>query len=286
MPVPTVAVISDSTCYLPAGWAAQAGIGVVPVQVIVAGQPHDETEDAQAQRVAEALSQWQPVTTSRPSPVRFGQAYQEALDAGAQAIVVATLSAAMSATYESALLAAKECDAPVTVVDSRTIAMGLGFAVLSGARAASDGADADTVARIVERRAEAASVFFYVDTLEYLRRGGRISAARAAVGQALKVKPLLQVVDGHVTPLEQVRTAGRALARLEDLAVEAAGDRHVELAVQHLDSADRAGALAGRLRERLPDAVVVECPVGGVVGAHVGPGMVAVVVSPVDGSPE
>ena len=285
MPEQTVAVITDSTCYLPSGWAAREGIGIVPVQVIVAGQPFDETEDTQAQRVAEALSQWQPVTTSRPSPVRFRQAYESALDGGAQSIVVATLSAAMSATYESALLAAKECDAPVTVVDSGTIAMGLGFAVLDGARAARAGASADDVAAAIERRAADASVYFYVDTLEYLRRGGRISAARAAVGQALKVKPLLQVTAGHVAPLEQVRTAGRALARLEDLAVEAAGDRAVDVAVQHLDSAERAGALAARLRERLPHADVVECPVGGVVGAHVGPGMVAVVVSPIPSGP-
>ncbi|MDP1877110.1 MAG: DegV family protein [Actinomycetota bacterium] len=276
-----VAVIADSTCYLPAGWAAEWGIQIVPVQVIVAGQPHDETEDAQAQRVAEALAAWQPVTTSRPSPARFLQAYAAAMETGATELVVATLSASMSATYESATLAAKEVDVPVRVVDSRTIAMGLGFAVMSGARAARAGADADHVARAVEERAAAASVFFYVDTLEYLRRGGRVSSARAVVGHALKVKPLLRVVDGHVVPLEQVRTAGRALARLADLAVEAAGDDEVEIAVQHLGSPDRAATLAASLRTRLPGMNVVECAVGGVVGAHVGPGMVAAIVAPV-----
>ena len=276
-----VAVIADSTCYLPAGWAAEYGVGIVPVQVIVAGQPFDETEDVQARRVAEALADWQPVTTSRPSPMRFLQAYEWAAEAGATEIVVATLSAAMSATYESAVLAGKECDLPVRVVDSRSIAMGLGFAGLDGARAARAGADADTVAEVIERRAQSASVFFYVDTLEYLRRGGRVSAARAAVGHALKVKPLLRVVDGRVAPLEQVRTAGRALARLEDLAVAAADGHVVDVAVQHLASPDRAADLAARLRSRLPQAQVVECPVGGVVGAHVGPGMVAVVVAPV-----
>ena len=212
--------------------------------------------------------------------MRFLQAYQWAIDGGAEEIVVATLSAAMSATFESAVMAAKECDTPVRVVDSGTIAMGLGFAVISGAEAADRGADADAVARVIEDHARASSVFFYVDTLEYLRRGGRISTARAAVGQALKVKPLLQVVDGHVSPLEQVRTAGRALGRLEELAVAAAGSDEVDIAVQHLASPDRASALAARLRDRLPRAQVVECPVGGVVGAHVGPGMVAVVVAP------
>ena len=280
MPQQRVAVIADSTCYLPAGWAADLGIDIVPVQVIVAGQSYDETEDVQAQRVADALREWQPVTTSRPSPLRFLQAYGAAQEAGAEAIVVATLSASMSATYESAPLAAKECAHPVRVVDSRSIAMGRGFAAASGARAARAGADAERVAAIIEQRALGSSVYFYVDTLEYLRRGGRVSAARAAVGQALQVKPLLQVVDGRVERLEQVRTAGKALARLEDLAVAAAEGHDVDVAVQHLASPERADALAQRLRDRLPGAVVVEGVVGGVVGAHVGPGMVSVVVAP------
>ena len=275
-----VAVITDSTCYLPRGWAAELGIGIVPVQVIVAGQSYDETEDTQAQRVADALRDWQLVTTSRPSPTRFLQAYEFAAEQGATSIVVATLSSSMSATYESALMAAKECDLPVHVVDSRSIAMGLGFAVVSGARAASSGADAEQVADLIERRAHASSVYFYVDTLEYLRRGGRVSAARAAVGQALQVKPLLQVEDGHVVRMDQVRTAGKALARLEDLAVAAAGAGPVDVAVQHLASPERAAALAESLRRRLPEAEVVEGVVGGVVGAHVGPGMVSVVVAP------
>ena len=169
---------------------------------------------------------------------------------------------------------------PVRVVDSHTIAMGLGFAVVSGAQAALAGASADDVEAAIESRAMAAQVFFYVDTLEYLRRGGRISATRAAVGHALQVKPLLHVTEGHVAALEQVRTSGRALARLEDLAVAAADGRAVDVAVQHLANPDRAADLARRLSERLPTATVVECPVGGVVGAHVGPGMVAVVVAP------
>lgn len=275
-----VALVSDSTCYLPAGWAQRYGISIVPVQVIVGGRSFDETEDVQARRVAEALTAWQPVTTSRPSPARFLQAYAAAAEAGASEIVAATLSAAMSATHESALMAARECDIPVRVVDSRTIAMALGFAVVSGARASLAGASGEEVAAIVERRALASSTFFYVDTLEYLRRGGRVSAARAAVGSALQVKPLLGVVDGHVNRLEQVRTSGRALARLEDLAIGAADGLDVDIAVQHLASPDRAAALTERLRARLPAADVVECPVGGVVGAHVGPGMVAAVVSP------
>lgn len=281
MPEQQVAVITDSTSYLPPGWAAELGVRVVPVQVIVSGQAFDETEDAQAQRVAEALQSWQPVTTSRPSPAKFTEAFREAEAAGAQGIVVATLSSAMSATYESALLAAREAVIPVEVIDTRSIAMGAGFAVVSGARAAREGRDREDVARIVRARSAAAHVYFYVDTLEYLRRGGRVSSARAAVGQALQVKPLLQVVDGHVEKVDQVRTASKALARLAELAVAAAGEQAgVDIAVQHLGAPERAAALAATLRERLPQASVIEGTVGGVVGAHVGPGMVAVVVAP------
>ncbi|MFM7146383.1 MAG: DegV family protein, partial [Actinomycetales bacterium] len=134
-----------------------------------------------------------------------------------------------------------------------------------------------------DERAHRADVPFYVDTLEYLRRGGRIGAARAAVGQALQVKPLLTVREGKVEQLERVRTPGRALARLEELAVDAATRLvSAEVAVQHLAAPERAATLADRLADRLPGTTVVQCPVGGVVGAHVGPGMVAVVVAPGD----
>lgn len=277
-----VAVIADSTCYLPSGWAAREGIGIVPVQVIVAGRAFDETDGDQARAVAEALKDWQPVTTSRPTPARFLEAYGAAMASGATEVVVATLSSDLSSTCESATLAARDSSLQVTVVDSRTIGIALGFAVIAGAQVARDGGSASDVATIIARRAAASSTFFMVDTLEYLRRGGRIGAARAVMGQALQVKPILTVRDGSVVPLEQVRTAGKALARLEELAVDAvrAARGPVDLAVQHLVADERAQALADRLRSRCPESTVAVSPVGGVVGAHVGPGLVSVVVSP------
>lgn len=276
-----VHVITDSTAYLPSAYAHTFDISVVPVQVIVAGTPYDETEDAQAQRVSEALRAWQPVTTSRPSPERFAQSIWQAADDGAQQVVIATLSAAMSATYESALIAAKEAPIPVRVIDSRTIAMALGFAVLSGAQCAREGGTVEEVEAVISTVAEASRIYFYVDTMEYLRRGGRVSATRAAVGQALQVKPILTVEDGSVVMFEKVRTAGKALARLAALAESAAADlASPRFAVQHLAANERAEALAAQLRASYPHAQLIACPVGGVVGAHVGPGMVAVVVSP------
>jgi DegV family protein with EDD domain len=167
------------------------------------------------------------------------------------------------------------------VVDARTLALGLGFAVRAAARAAAAGGSVTEVAAAASQTAAASRSLFYVDTLEYLRRGGRLSAARALLGSALAVKPILHVVDGRIDLLEKVRTSSRARARLADLAVEAVGDRPVEVAVQHLAAASRAAELADQLAARIPSAgEVVVREVGAAVGAHVGPGMVAVVVAP------
>ncbi len=276
-----VAVVTDSTAYLPPGVAAAHGIAVVPVQVVIGGEAHDEDAITPTD-VAEALRAWKPVTTSRPSPQAFHETYEKLAAAGASGIVSVHLSAALSSTLESAHLAARECSVPVDVVDSQSVGMGLGFPVISAAEAAAAGDDLATVARLAHQRAADTREFFYVDTLEYLRRGGRIGAAAALVGSALSVKPLLHVVDGRVETLEKVRTTSRALARLEDVAVAAASDQLVDVAVHHLANPTRAAELAARLRPRIPhlrELVVSE--VGAVVGAHVGPGMLAVVVAPV-----
>jgi DegV family protein with EDD domain len=275
-----VAIVTDSTAYLPPDLVASHHITVVPVQVVVGGQPFDEGTEISPAEVAAALRSWSVVTTSRPSPDRFAAAYAAAAEHGATAVVSAHLSCDMSGTYDSAVLAAREAPVRVVVVDTRRVAMAMGFAVLDGARAAEAGADAETVAAVIRERAAASSALFYVDTLDYLRRGGRIGAAQALLGQALAVKPILELVDGTVTPLEKVRTTSKALARLEELVVERAGGRPCDVAVHHLDAAARAETLAGHLVARLVDSRVLVGEVGAVVGAHVGPGMVAVAVSP------
>ena len=275
-----VVVVTDSTAYLPRAQAEAAAVTVVPVQVVIGGETMDETAVSSSD-IADALREWRPISTSRPSPSVFVEAYSKLSLDGADEIVSVHLSGAMSATVESALLAAKEVSVPVRVIDSRSIGMGLGFPVLAAAQAAAEGADAQRVEEIARRRSAAASVLFYVDTLEYLRRGGRIGKAAALVGSALSVKPLLHLVDGSVVPLEKVRTTSKALGRLEELAVERVGDGAADIAVQHLANADRAYALAGRIQESAGGSVAVTVgEVGAVVGAHVGPGMIAVAICP------
>ena len=161
--------------------------------------------------------------------------------------------------------------------------MGTGYAVLAAADALDEGADAAAAGASARSRAEATTSLFYVDTLEYLRRGGRMGAAAALIGSALAVKPILRVDKGRIGSFEKVRTSAKALSRLEELAVEAAGDSEVEVAVAHLASPDRAEQLAARLGSRLEGALgereVSLGEIGAVLGAHVGPGMVAVAVA-------
>lgn len=276
-----VAIVTDSTAYLPAELADRHRLTVVPLQIAVGGAVREEGVDITAAEAAEALRDWHPVTTSRPSPERFAQAYAAAAAAGAGGVVSVHLSAAMSGTVETARLVAADAPVPVRVVDTGTIGMGLGFAALAAAAAARSGASLDEAAAAAERRAVASRSLFCVDTLEHLRRGGRIGAAATLLGSALMVKPLLNIVDGRIAPLEKVRTTARALARMEELAVEFAGERAVDAAVQHLAVKGRADALAARLRERIPglgDLYVGE--VGPVIGAHAGPGMLGIVVAP------
>ncbi|MCB0916430.1 MAG: DegV family protein [Actinobacteria bacterium] len=278
--MPQVAIVTDSTSYLPDELVAKWGIRVVPVLVIVAGKGYEEGTQIQPWQVAEALREWKVITTSRPTPADFSSVYAAAADAGAEAVVSIHLSADMSGTYESALLAAQDATIPVTVIDSRAVGMALGFVVLAAAEAAQRGAQPEEVAQVAAKVAQGAQLLFYVDTLEYLRRGGRIGVASAAVGTALRVKPLLQLVDGRVMPLEKARTANKALARLADITMERVGDSDVDVAVQHLAAPDRAEALALELAGRLGRDDILVNEVGAVVGAHVGPGMVSVSIAP------
>lgn len=276
-----VAILTDSTAYLTDELADRHGITVVPLQVIVSGTVRDEGGEVTAPEVAAALRRSAPVSTSHPSPQRFADAYAAAARGGAAAVLSIHLSGDMSGTVDAARLAARDAPCPVRVVDARSIGMGLGFPVLAAAEALERGHGLEEAAEIAERRASSTHSLFYLDTLEHLRRGGRIGAAASLLGSALMMKPLLHILDGRIAPLEKVRTPSRAIGRLEELTTERAGRDPVDIAVQHLDNHARADALAQRLRERIPGAGEVHVgEVGAVIGAHVGPGMLAVVVSP------
>ncbi len=275
-----VAVVTDSTAYLPEDVLASHAITVVPLHVILGGWSGREKVEVSPADVAAALGERRvQVTTSRPTPGQLAHAYRAT---GASAIVSVHLSAKLSGTFASAQLAAQHVARDgivVRVVDSHSVAMGLGFPVIAAAEAAAGGADLEAAERVALQTVPSVRSFFYVDTLEHLRRGGRVSAASALFGTALAVKPLLVMDQGEIVLLEKVRTFSKALARLRELVVAAAEGATVDLAVHHLAAPARAQLLADELRAAVPGVrSLYLSEVGAVVGAHVGPGMLAVAV--------
>lgn len=275
-----IAVVTDSTAYLPEGLAAEYGVHVVPLHVVLGGVSGEENVDLSPADVARALQERRVhVTTSRPTPAELAAAYRSA---GAREIVSVHLSSKLSGTSDSAKLAAKDVAADgieVRVVDSGSVAMGLGFPVIAAAEEAAAGGRLAEVQAAAAAAAADTTTLFYVDTLEHLRRGGRLNAASALVGAALGVKPLLRVEAGEIVLLEKVRTFSKAVARLVAVAVETAGDRPVDVAVHHLAARERAEQLSDVLRAALPDVRSLRLSeIGAVVGAHVGPGCLGVVL--------
>ncbi|MFF2650620.1 DegV family protein [Streptomyces sp. NPDC058045] len=279
--MPHVAIVTDSTAYLPQPAMQRHGITAVPLTVVLGDQALEEGTEISSRALAEALQKRRSVTTSRPAPAVLADTYRRIADTGADTIVSLHLSSEFSGTYDAAVLAAREAPVPVRVVDTGMVAMALGFCALAAAEVAERGGTAEEAVAAAEKRAADTSTYFYVDTLDYLRRGGRIGAAQALLGSAFAVKPLLQLDGGRIELLEKVRTASRAVARLEEIVAEQAGSGAVDIAVHHLAAPERAALLAERLRERVPGLAELHLSeVGAVIGAHTGPGLLGAVVSP------
>jgi DegV family protein with EDD domain len=281
-----VAVVTDSTACLPGELITSYRIRTVPLSVVIGDQRLDD-DPAELPDGLETELRAGAARTASPAPARFAAAYAAAAAAGAEAIVSIHLSGRMSGTVGSARLAAADAAVPVRVVDSGSLGMGLGFAVLSAAEAAGAGGSAEQVAAASARRSAGLRSFFTVEAPDQLRAGGRLGGAggagagpgRAAPG--LTARPLLHILDGRIAQLEKVRTRSAALRRLTELAVEAAAGQPVDLAVQYLGDAGRAAALAGRLAELVPGARgIYQARADAAMGIHTGQGMLGVVVAP------
>jgi DegV family protein with EDD domain len=274
-----VGIVTDSTAYLPKSVVAELGIEVVQLQVISDGIAYNEVDGITVEQVANALRVKKPVTTSRPNPELFVAAYERLISNGADAIVSTHLSKELSGTFESARLASHSVSCPVEVIDSRGIAMMLGFAVQAGAKLARSGGSLSEVSDLVKRKCLGSSILFYVDSLEFLERGGRINAVQSRMGSAMNLKPLLHMVSGKVEQRELVRTREKALNRMVDLVCAAARIKS-EIAVHHVEASAAAHDLAQLLQRRTGLVDISVSAVGAVVGTHVGPGALAIVVSP------
>lgn len=281
-----VAVVTDSTACLPGEQIARYHIRTVPLSVVVGDRRLDD-EPAELPDDIETGLRAGAARTASPAPERFAAAYAAAAAAGAEAIVSIHLSGRMSGTVGSARLAAAAAPVPVRVVDSGSLGMGLGFAVLSAAEVARTGGSAEQVAAAAARRSAGLRSFFTVDAPGHLQAGGRLGAGAGAgsgsagPGPGLTARPVLHISGGRLVPLEKVRTRSAAVRRLTELAVESAAAEPVDLAVQYLGEAGRASELAGRLAELIPGARnIYQVRADAVIGVHAGQGMLGVVVAP------
>lgn len=276
----SVAVVTDSTACIPPELAARMGIRVVQQQLRI-GDEFDDEARVPGDRIVTALRGKEDVATAAPEPGAFFWAYQDAIAHGATAIVSLHISSRMSRTVAAAKEAAGATRVPVHVLDSGTLGMSLGFAALSAARLARSGADIGQVMAIAGVRIARSTELLHVESLEWLRRGGRIGAAAHLIGSAFAIKPMLTVRHGEVTPLERTLGAERALRRMVDKAVQLADGKPVDIAVEYIGQDKRVPKIMEALRERVTTVrQLMPVSVTSIITAHVGPGAMGITVSP------
>jgi DegV family protein with EDD domain len=269
----TVVVVTDASSRLPADLLEKWAIRVVPLHILLDGDDLrdgvDEIPDDVYKRHA---------TTAAATPAELANAYQKALaDGGGDGVVAVHISSALSGTYGAAERTAADLSPAIRVIDSKSAAMGTGFVALAAARVAAAGGDLDAVADAARSAVGRSHAFIVVHRLDNLRRSGRIGGAKAWLGTALALKPLLRIDDGKLVLAQRVRTISSATSAMIDRVCEVVGDRPAALAVHHVANPDGANEVVAALAQRLPACEPpIVTPLGPVLALHVGAGAVAV----------
>lgn len=276
--MPEIAIVTDSTADLPAETARELGITIVPLKVIFGQEVYRDGVEMDTATFYKRLRAGEMATTSQPSPGKFEAAYRELL-AKAETIISIHISRDLSGTVNAAEAARSLLpDADITVIDSRLVARALGLLVQAAARAAREGKSRDEILGLITKLMREIRVFFCVDSLEHLRRGGRIGGAQALLGTILNIKPILTLRDGIIQPFEKVRGHRIALRRLAEIVFQEAGPQPVTCLIVEGDNREAADALTNLLSGLPPGSMVEVGRVGTVVGAHAGPGVFGVVI--------
>jgi DegV family protein with EDD domain len=265
-----VRIVTDSACDLPEPICEELGVEVVPLTIRFGDREYVDRKELSVDAFWRELKASSVLPeTSAPSVGAFEETFRRLSDSGANGIVCINLSARLSATMQSAQVAAKALDGetPIEIIDSLSASMGIGNLVLHAARRARDGASIEEIVREVEARKARSHVFAALDTLEYLRKGGRIGGAQAMLGSMLSIKPIISVVDGAVEPGGRVRTRSKALRFLVD---QIPAGKVETIGVLHADAPDLDEFLA-LLEPVVPDAEVTVGTIGPVIGVHTGP---------------
>ncbi|MGO9383656.1 MAG: DegV family protein [Mycobacterium sp.] len=269
----TVVVVTDASSRLPADLLEKWAIRVVPLHILLDGADLRDGVDDIPDDIHKRHA-----TTAAATPAELADAYQQALaDSGGDGVVAVHISSALSGTYGAAQRTAADLDPNVRVIDSRSAAMGTGFVALAAARAAAAGGDLDTVADAARSAVSRCHAFMVVHRLDNLRRSGRIGGAKAWLGTALALKPLLRIDDGKLVLAQRVRTVRHATTAMIDRVCETVGDGSAALAVHHVSNPEGADEVAAALAQRLPACEpAIVTPLGPVLALHVGAGAVAV----------
>lgn len=285
--VSIVRVVTDSTADLPRELLEQLNIAVVPLKVMIDGESYRDGVDLTPKEFFQRLPYAKELpTTSQPSPGEFVQTYEKLRDEGAQKIIAIHLSGGLSGAVQAARLAKDMVTGvDIEVIDSYSASVGLGLIVLSAARAAQNGATGTEVVELVNSLIQKVQVFFVLDTLEYLQKGGRIGRAEAFLGNLLNIKPILSLVDGIITPVDKVRGQSKAIDRTIDLIKQASGGKRLEVAMVHANNFTDVMRLHDRVLNEFKCCELCELiisEVSPVLGTHVGPGLVGLGFYPID----
>jgi DegV family protein with EDD domain len=273
-----VAIITDSSAYLPDELIEDLGIHVVPLTLHWDDDTYRDGEDIRAEEFYARLAESETIpTTSQTTIGEFERLFQVLLDQD-YAVLAILISSGISGTVESAFQAKKAFpDAPLAVMDSRLVSMALGFMVMAAARAAADGASLEECQALAEKIYPKIGVYFTVDTLKYLNKGGRINTAKRVMGAALNIKPIMEIRDGKIELVESVRSRKKAMGRMLDLvARDIAGCEHVRISTFHAAAEADNLVLMAQAVDRFNPVETVTTHVSPVVGAHTGPGTLSI----------
>lgn len=273
-----VSIITDSSAYLPIEYVQKYNIGVLPLTLHWEGKTYLDGIDISASEFYTRLKNAHTLPTTSAIPVHdFVDLIQKLLDQG-RSVIVMPISEGISATYQSALQAKAEIKSPfVEIIDTKLVSMALSFQVLAVARAAEKGASLEECKKIAEEAYKHIGVYFTVDTLKYLYKGGRIGGAKRLLGAALSIKPILQIRNGKIEAAGSSITRKKAVETMVDMVKTAVGDQKpVRISVFHALESDLAQELQSRLNKEMNAEEGILSEVSPVVGSHVGPGTISI----------
>jgi len=276
-----VRIVTDSTADIPDEVRERLGINIVPLKVHFGEETFLDAVTINSEQFYEKLAQSSaPPTTSQPSPIEFSDVYQRLLAEDADSPIISLhVSAALSGTYQSAKIAYSmlENEADITIMDSRSASYGFGMRVVMAAEMAQAGESKERIIEEIERLERNTNLYFLVDTLEYLQKGGRIGKASALIGSILNIKPILSLdQDGVVAAVDKVRGSKKAMTRIVELLKESYGDEPVGITMAYSFRKDTAEELYELLKSRFNVRAVGWTTIGAVIGTHTGPGTSAV----------